>query len=458
MTDQNERSYLELGLQQAESPLWVIPRDLCTRCGACHVICPTNVVRFEDEYPFIQTGGCIDCGLCLDVCPGIEFNLQEMHREMYQADYDPTKMGGHYRQAYVGFSSRPDVRKEGASGGVVTQMLIHLLREGMIDGAIVIGSSPDDPTIPMPFIARTEAEILEAAQSKYSVVANTKVLRDLRKTKERFAFVGVACQIHGLRKLQKLNKRMAERCVITIGLACRGTLERQATRDLLQVQGVNLEQVQKLEYRGGPFPGKFRARYKDGSIQELSPFEFKDGAFLNLMRLYMPPRCHLCPDYSAEFADISCSDIFLGGKDGDYRYKQGTTVVVCRTEKGEQILKGMVEKGALYLDPIQPETLEMSYSHVRRHRKAIPFLRIQDLRRAGRPAPEYGIEVKSRFSDRIYDLFYRATYFFTPFPRLKILILRFLYSPLGTALIGLKVSVKKVRRGLKARKAWSRGA
>jgi coenzyme F420 hydrogenase subunit beta len=410
------------------------------------------VVRFDEvEFPFIQTGGCIDCGLCLDVCPGIEFDMKTLYREMYGADYDPTVMGGSYRGAYIGYAKQPRVREAGSSGGVVTQILLHLLREGQIDGAVVIGSAPGDPLTPMPFIARSESEIRKAAQSKYSVVANTRVLRDLRKTNDRFAFVGVACQVHGLRKLEKLNKRMAQRSALVIGLACRGTLEQQALRDLVRAQKVDPAQIEKVNFRGGPFPGKFQVELKDGLVRDLSPYEFKDGAFLNLMRMYMPDRCHLCPDYSAEFADISCSDSFLGSAEGDYRYKHGWTVVICRTERGEKVLQEMVRAGVLHLEPLDSTLLEKSYSHVKRHRKAIPFLRIAELEAAGQHAPQYNLDIQTRFSDRIYDVFYRMTYLFVHHPRLKIPILRFLYSPVGVALIGLKVRWKKYRRGRKAK-------
>jgi len=209
--------------------------------------------------------------------------------------------------------------------------------------------------------------------------------------------------------------------------------------------------VQKVNFRGGPFPGKFQVELQDGLVKDLSPYEFKDGAFLNLMRMYMPARCHLCPDYSAEFADISCSDSFLGGENGEYKYRQGWTVVICRTERGERVLREMVRAGKLHLEPLAQPTLEKSYKHVKRHRKAIPFLRVEQRRKAGRRAPEYNLDIKTKWSDRVYDIFYRFTYVFVDYPRLKIPILRFLYSPVGIALIGLKVQWKKYQRSRRAR-------
>lgn len=456
MTRANEQTYLDHGLareQRSDSPLWVIPRDLCTRCGACEVICPREVVAFDtsSSFPYIKTDGCIDCGLCLRVCPGIDFHLQQFHKDTFGTDYRADRMGGEFRRAYVGYSQLPRVRENGAAGGVVTHILLTLLRVGMIDGVVVVGNDPDDPTAPRPFVARTEAEIRAAAQSKYTVVANNTPLRELRKTNERFAFVGVACQIHGLKKLQELNKRLARLCVVTIGLACRGTLEREAIQDLLHARGVDPHEVRRVAHRGGPFPGKFQAEYKNGTVQDLHFFEYKDGAYNMMLRMYLPERCHLCTDYAAEFSDITCSAIWLRGDNGAYKYPEGSTLVLCRTSKGQAVIDVLSREGNLVLDPLDRSVVEQSYRHLRRERKIIPYLRIRERQRQGRHAPVYGVDVPASWKDYIFDRIYRTTFIFSKYPRLRRWMLRFVVSRPGTAFIFLKIQYKKYRRVLAAR-------
>lgn len=452
-----ERTYLDDGLSAergGRSPLWVIPKDLCTRCGVCHVICPTDVVRFDAaEFPYIEEQGCIDCGLCLQVCPGIEFDFPRMHREMFGEDYAPLAMGGKYRQAYMGWSTRQEIRANAAAGGVVTQMLIELLDSGQIDGAVVVGNDPADPTRAAPLIARSEEEVRAAAQSKYSVVANTKVLRGFRRRGERFAFVGVACQIHGLKKLQELNRRFRERAALVIGLACRGTFENDAIRDLLALRHLALRSVERIEYRGGPFPGKFRAHMAGGSITDLHRFEYKDGAYNTLLRLYLPERCHLCPDYSAEFSDITCSDIWLRGKDGQYLYPGGATLVLCRTERGEQAVEAMIASGKLALKPLDPATVERAYGHLRRERKVFPFVQIARRSRRGQRVPQYGFSAPATAVERLLAAFYRLTFLLGRSAPLRRRIVRLLFSRLGEGMVFVKITYKKYRHRLKARLA-----
>lgn len=456
MAEASERNYLDEGLIRASkstSPLWVIPKDLCTRCGVCHVICPTNVITFDEAtFPVIHTDGCIDCKLCLKVCPGIDFNLPHFHQQTFGTNYQPDRMGGEFRKAYVGYSRTPAIRAGGSAGGVVTQLLITLLKQGVIDGAVVVGDDPNDPTNPLPFVARSEEQIRAAAQSKYTVVPNTIPLREVRKTHERFAFVGVACQIHGLKKLQELNKRLARMCVLTIGLACRGTMEPAAIRDLLMVQGVKHQEVQRVKHRGGPFPGKFQAEYKNGTVQDLHFFEYKDGAYNTMLRMYMPQRCHMCTDYSAEFADITCSDIWLRGPDGAYLYPNGSTLVLCRTEKGQQVLDLVEKVESIALEPLEPAIVEKTYSHLKQERKKVPFLRIAERRKQGKRAPVYGVETQLTWSDYLFDRIYRATFLFTRFPRARRVMMHLAFSPLGVALVYLKMKSKQYRHTLKARR------
>lgn len=460
-------TYLDDGLvleDKRESPLWVIPKDLCTRCGACHVICPPNVVKFNDhEFPYIESEGCIDCGLCLKVCPGIDFNMNQKHEDMFQAEYQPQKMSGTFRKAYLGHAANPVVRQEGAAGGVVTQLLVALLKQGLIDGAVVVGNNPDDPSLPMPRIARTEDDILAAAQSKYTTVANTKVLRELKGTKERFAFVGVACQVHGLRNLESYNKRLHERNFLTIGLACRGTLEKDAIRDLVEVNGVQMDDLWKISHRGGAFPGKFQAHFKTGETRDLHHFEYKDGAYNMMLRMYLPDRCHMCPDYSAEFSDITCSDMWLRGKDGKYLHPKGSTLILCRTEKGQQVIEALMQSGTLVLEPVEPRTVDKAYAHLRRERKMISFLRIAQRQQQGKHAPNFGLDAaeqvsKMSWSDRLYEFTYRLTFLFAKRPRARRTVLYFLFSPVGMSLIFLKIKSKQWRGAVKARMKAKQGA
>lgn len=451
----SDTSYFENGLvqQTAESAgLLVIPKDLCTRCGACNVICPPNVIRFDDhEFPVIQTPNCIDCGLCLKVCPGIEFDLNKHHQKMFGEDYPMNRMEGVVRQAYVGHAKRPEIHQAGASGGVVTQLLIALVNAGIVDSAVVVGHNPDDLSLPMPSIARTEQEIIDAAQSKYVPVANLRVLRDLRKTKEKFAFVGVPCQIHGLRKLEDLNKQLGQRAYLTLGLVCHGVMEKEAILDVLELNGISLDSVKQVNQRDGHFPTQLRAHMRDERTQPLHKFEFKDGMYNTMFRLYRAHRCHLCPDYSAETSDIVFADVWLRQPNGDYLYPRGVTLVVCRTERGEQAVKTLVDSGQVELEPVDFSLVTRAFKNKYHESRVYPFSDITYRKRNGKPVPDFGVQVKLTLAERIRARMFRATFIFSKSPRLRKLILRFTLSPPGQLVTVAKMKYKKYSYVLKTR-------
>ncbi|RMF05871.1 MAG: 4Fe-4S dicluster domain-containing protein [Chloroflexi bacterium] len=445
-----ERGFIHPAPDSAELP--VIPKDLCTRCGACHVICPTNVITFDDhEFPVIHSQNCIDCGLCLKVCPGIEFDLNKHHQKMFGIDYPMGRMEGVVRQAYVGYTKRPDIHHAAASGGVVTQLLIALVNTGIVDAAVVVGHNPDDPSLPMPAVARTEQEIIDAAQSKYVPVANLRVLRELRKTKEKFAFIGVPCQIHGLRKLEDLNKQLGRRAYLTLGLVCHGVMEKESVLDVLDLNGISIDSVRQVHQRDGHFPTQMRAHMKDKSIQNLHKFEFKDGMYNTLFRLYRTERCHLCPDYSAEMSDIIFADVWLRQPNGDYLYPRGVTLVACRTERGEQAVKTLVESGEVELEPVDFSLVTRAFKNKYHESRVYPFVEIAHRQKQGRLAPDFGVNVNSTLTDRIQAGLFRATFLFSKSPRLRKLILRFTLSPPGQLLTLAKMKYKKYSYALKTK-------
>lgn len=433
--------------------LKVVPDSLCTRCGACDPICPTDVVRFDERaFPFIETEGCIACGLCVAVCPGIEFDYRQHYFERFGVDDPPSWLGGVYRSAWLCHSPRERVREAGSGGGVVSQILISLLETGEIDAAITAGADPADPLTPTPVICRTAEEVIASAGSKYCVVPQAKILRQVRKLPGRFAFVGVGCQIEGLRRLEGFNRSLARREILTIGLACHGTLEKEATTDLLEHRRVPLSSVIRFRYRGGPFPGKFQVDRPEGTL-DLHRFEYKDSAYNYLFRLYTPSRCLDCPDFTAEFTDLSVTDFWVRNDKGDYLYPEGSSLVLCRSERGEAAMRRLIASGHLLGAEVGREDVDRSFRHLHREKRISPFLRWQRARRAGRPAPNYHLDAPTiTLQDRLAEAFQRATFVFSHRRFTRRLMVAFFFSPLGDLVTFFNVKRKRWVGRRKARR------
>ena len=75
--------------------------------------------------------------IALDACPGSGNNYPDLCASVF--GMQPRNwLIGCYRKTYVGYSEVPEVRRAGASGGVITQILTHLLENDLIDGAVVV--------------------------------------------------------------------------------------------------------------------------------------------------------------------------------------------------------------------------------------------------------------------------------------------------------------------------------
>ena len=141
----------------------IIDNDLCHRCGSCVGICPTNVLGVdEEEYPVVKNlDACTDCDLCVKVCPGDEFDAFSIAKQMFGEFPDPKDMHGHFESAYLGYATDEGVRRRSTSGGLVTGLLLSLLKRKIIDGAVVIGSHKTELWKGVPIVARTEEEKLQ---------------------------------------------------------------------------------------------------------------------------------------------------------------------------------------------------------------------------------------------------------------------------------------------------------
>lgn len=45
-----------------------VTTTICTGCGTCMDVCPTEAIKLEDGHAVI-TIECVDCGSCTRVCP-----------------------------------------------------------------------------------------------------------------------------------------------------------------------------------------------------------------------------------------------------------------------------------------------------------------------------------------------------------------------------------------------------
>lgn len=413
-------------------------RDLCTRCGTCGGICPTGAIEVrEDFYPSLIAEKCTACGLCAKVCPGGSVDFNVLSQRLFGSEFKNEKYTGRYLEAYIGHSTDDDIRSGASSGGVVTQLLVHLLETGSIKGAIVVAMDEENPLVGKAYIARNRQELMPSRQSKYTIVPVNRVLAEIREDEGPYALVGLPCHVHGFRKWANLNRKLEKIVPIVIGLYCVTNLEPVVTADLLKIAGLTNSHVTGFEFRGGEWPGQIRARDENGKYHALHYSNFKDGAINYLTRLYSPTRCKLCTDGSAEFADISVADGWTRGNNGKYLYHRMSTILV-RTEQGRKILKSAVDSGVLFVQSIDHDSIYRTHIGLQKQKKRDAPARIERLRRKGRIVPEYNMRWEGTLSDSLHERFSSLVMLLGKFPFLRFMVLKLLLSKAALPLLWIR--------------------
>ena len=366
----------------------VVRDDLCMGCGTCAAMCPTGAISLvKDEacgcfLARIQSEQCTSCGICFAVCSGHAIDVAQLS-DVFLPDAQKDERLGPYLRCYLGHAADGQTRFQGSTGGMVTSTLLYALESGMIDGALVARMPADGRLTPEPYIARTAAEIQSSARSLYCPVPANLALKEILETPGRYAVVGIPCHLHGVRKAERLNKKLRRRIVLHLGLFCAWGTSFTGTDFAIKRMGLKRSQVKTVVYRGQGFPGGFIFTLNDGRQVSLGMFEAWDRN----LSAFKVPRCMYCHDRTAELADIAFGDAWLPevvAKD-----TLGTNVMVARSRTGENVLSQMKAAQKVQLTPIDKQKV-LETQNNNQWKKVEIAGRIRVARFLGKRTPDFG--------------------------------------------------------------------
>jgi len=364
----------------------VVAWRMCIGCGACEYICKENKIKLvnvvdEGIRPTISLEDCNTCNDCYNVCPGyqITHSILNDHQEYIN---ELKQSWGPILEVWEGYAADSEIRYHGSSAGVTTGIALYCLEKGTMSGVLHIGSDPNKPWLNKTFLSQSRDELLLRTGSRYSPASPCDSLDKIESAQTPCVFIGKPCDVAGLRKAQRLKPELDRKVGLAIGIFCAGTPSTQAVLDFLKSKNINPEQVDEIRYRGKGWPGMFSVKLKG----ELSPSKnisyYESWGFL---QAYRPFRCYLCPDTTAEFADISC---------GDPWYREihdeapGYSLVLVRTEKGRKILHEAMKNGYIILKKTNPELLEKSQKNQLLKRRAV-WGRLLAMKMFALPTPQF---------------------------------------------------------------------
>ncbi len=334
-----------------EKPQWrelfteVVTSGLCTGCAACVVACPHDVLDYDATGGVYQpfhldidggredcTHGVKGCTMCTRACPRFRLWEPEIDTHLFGRERTPAEVAGVSSDILLVRATDPDVHLAGQDGGLVSALLIWALEHDVIDAALVSDLEGDGSTWKaVPGVATTREEVLAAAGSRYTYSANPLAYpQAIEAGAERIALVGMGCQasapaMMAARKAGKIARRLS----LTIGLLCSKTFDDAIFPELFEAKyGIARADIAKMNIKG-----VFQVWTRDGKFHEIP---------LKEAHAWTREGCKTCPDFAAEHADISTGGI---GAFNDW------TLAIVRTDKGRDLLNGMIADGSVETRP-----------------------------------------------------------------------------------------------------------
>lgn len=348
----------EIGFKIEKNIDFVVRNTLCHGCGTCESVCPEDAVTMRYSQgqgiylPSVEDSSCNDCGLCVEACPGFELDLTD--RPWSDNGTESHPLVGPHVNLYRAYSNNAERRERAASGGMVTEIVDHLMSTGKVDGAIVVRMKEDEPLVAEGYIARTSGDLIRSQKSKYCPVPLNTILRDIiyKPDKKRYVFVGLPHHVHGLRFVQRLFPHVLDRIPCVVSNFTSHTPSQRATEFILYKNDIDIDDVKSIEYRGGGNPGRMRIVTKKGT-EVLVPHLHWTYSGHSFPLFFYPVREWLYFDKVSEWADITCGDNWMDG----LSEQKGASTIVTRSLFADQIIKEMSADGKIEGRQISPEDL-----------------------------------------------------------------------------------------------------
>jgi coenzyme F420 hydrogenase subunit beta len=321
----------------------VIQEGLCGRCGGCVSFCTA------DRIGALEVGGdgftkysdqekCLECGLCYFVCPQTKVLDNEMKEK-----FGWRAASGHYENLFSVRATDKEVLNAATDGGFVTSLLLNMLENNKIDGAVV--SQKIGTFARKPVVATTRESLIDAAGSQFSespqleemgvayssCVPVVQAIQDFKsRPLHKIAVVGTPCQINAVRKMQVLGIVPSDHIVFTVGLFCMQCfdLDDLMKKKFAQKHNINLDDIVKM------------------NIKEDFILQMKSGITVHfpLEEIEMIARkaCLACQYFANEFADVS-----VGGLGSP----EGYTTLMVRSILGKQMVSDAFSSRAIEHKP-----------------------------------------------------------------------------------------------------------
>ncbi|HLV31775.1 MAG TPA: Coenzyme F420 hydrogenase/dehydrogenase, beta subunit C-terminal domain [Chitinispirillaceae bacterium] len=318
--------------------------QLCIGCGLCVGLSNSVSAKMAEGsdgflHPIVDNST-IDWNKIKKACPGLYVGDDKIKMQTeYEAIWGP------FKEMRQGYAVDNTIRWLGSSGGGITALLLYLLESNTVDAVMQTGPLKSNPTRIGTFLNSTKEEIVRCASSRYCPSSPLSKIGEVIQCNKKFAFVGRPCDVSALRRYMQIHPELQEKIIVLISFFCAATPSFRATEIVLKELGVTSnEEIDEFWYRGKGWPGFATVVAKNGN----NAFMSYQKSWGDILSNHAHFRCKICPDGIGILADV----VFADGwetKNGKpvFNEKDGKNLIIIRTDKGEDVIRGAVKDNFL---------------------------------------------------------------------------------------------------------------
>jgi len=422
----------------------IVKGKTCTGCGLCVGMDESGESYMEDSkygpIPLISNNSKIS-DVLFKACPGYQLNYPELYKKVYNR-YPESWLTGHIHQVYQGFSNDGAIRRNGASGGIITNVLKYLLESKKIDAALVVRQGIPFPEKARIIVANTPDEILKASQSVYIPVSTLDILNKLDAGK-KYAITCLPDQAAALRQLQVIGNLKALQIKYVLGPYTGTALYPSSINYYLKSKGVKKDdKITSLKWRAGEWPGYLEIKTASGKV-----FKSKKAYYNFLIPFFVTNTSLQSMDFTNEFADLAVGDAW---SDKYEKMGQGFSVVVTRTKEMDVILNEMSDARLIDLQKKELDFASCMHGHMIDFKKRGSYIRNKIRRLLGKKAPAFGYKPTSiSFSRILVELFISSIFLFGKTKPARSILLIIPEKQLGFIFNNLRLKWKAISKPVK---------
>lgn len=303
-------------------------KDKCCGCYGCANICSKACISMKVDnegfwYPNVDIYKCINCDLCVNVCPVIN-SMKNNNVEI---------------KAFACKNTDENVRFKSSSGGVFSLLCEYVIKLG----GVVFGASYDENFDVRHTFAKKLEECEQFRGSKYvqSKIGDTyKQAKKFLEEGKIVLFSGTQCQIKGL-NLYLIKKYVN---LITVDVVCHGVPSPKVFKkykdSLITRYNGEIKDIRFRDKGKGWREFSFISEFDNGKVYSKT---LKEDIYMKgfLSDLYLRPSCYSCTakNYRSG-SDLSLADYWgVEHIHPEFYDDKGVSLITINSQKGLEIFR-----------------------------------------------------------------------------------------------------------------------